>query len=60
MPACAPLHTEHPHSPHSPAPTRRRPRIEGADLSAAVAVFLIALPLSLGIALATGAPLQAG
>src|SRR5690349_21994233 len=30
------------------------------DLSAAVAVFLIALPLSLGIALATGAPLQAG
>ncbi|MEU9373501.1 SulP family inorganic anion transporter [Streptomyces sp. NPDC048255] len=31
-----------------------------ADLSASVAVFLIALPLSLGIALATGAPLQAG
>ncbi|GGW61733.1 transporter [Streptomyces lucensis JCM 4490] len=29
-------------------------------MSAAVAVFLIALPLSLGIALATGAPLQAG
>jgi carbonic anhydrase len=29
-------------------------------VSAAVAVFLIALPLSLGIALATGAPLQAG
>jgi len=35
-------------------------RPEGADVSAAVAVFLIALPLSLGIALATGAPLQAG
>ncbi|RSS68699.1 bifunctional SulP family inorganic anion transporter/carbonic anhydrase [Streptomyces sp. WAC06614] len=32
----------------------------GADLSASIAVFLIALPLSLGIALATGAPLQAG
>ena len=32
----------------------------GADLSASVTVFLIALPLSLGIALATGAPLQAG
>ncbi|MEU2119705.1 bifunctional SulP family inorganic anion transporter/carbonic anhydrase [Streptomyces sp. NPDC016459] len=32
----------------------------GADLSASVAVFLIALPLSLGIALATGAPLQSG
>ncbi|PJE96400.1 transporter [Streptomyces carminius] len=31
-----------------------------ADLSASVSVFLIALPLSLGIALATGAPLQSG
>ncbi|ONK13050.1 SulP family inorganic anion transporter [Streptomyces sp. MP131-18] len=31
-----------------------------ADLSASISVFLIALPLSLGIALATGAPLQAG
>ncbi|GAB3951612.1 SulP family inorganic anion transporter [Streptomyces sparsus] len=31
-----------------------------ADLSASIAVFLVALPLSLGIALATGAPLQAG
>ncbi|MFE9253994.1 bifunctional SulP family inorganic anion transporter/carbonic anhydrase [Streptomyces sp. NPDC006879] len=30
------------------------------DLSASITVFLIALPLSLGIALATGAPLQAG
>ncbi|MFB9463534.1 SulP family inorganic anion transporter [Streptomyces cinereospinus] len=29
-------------------------------MSASVSVFLIALPLSLGIALATGAPLQAG
>jgi carbonic anhydrase len=29
-------------------------------VSASIAVFLIALPLSLGIALATGAPLQAG
>ncbi|WP_369234263.1 bifunctional SulP family inorganic anion transporter/carbonic anhydrase [Streptomyces sp. R21] len=49
------------HQPHSPAPTPpRRFRIEGADLSASLAVFLIALPLSLGIALATGAPLQAG
>src|SRR5690606_9817635 len=37
-----------------------RPRIAGADVSASIAVFLIALPLSLGIALATGAPLQAG
>lgn len=30
------------------------------DLSASVTVFLIAVPLSLGIAMATGAPLQAG
>ncbi|MFC4330081.1 bifunctional SulP family inorganic anion transporter/carbonic anhydrase [Streptomyces andamanensis] len=55
--------TRRAHPPHSPPPRRRLrrlPRVAGADLSAAVAVFLIALPLSLGIALATGAPLQAG
>nr|AQT39296.1 CA-Sulf [Streptomyces sp.] len=48
--------------PHSPPPPggRRRFRIAGSDLSASISVFLIALPLSLGIALATGAPLQAG
>ncbi|GAA4907620.1 SulP family inorganic anion transporter [Streptomyces coeruleoprunus] len=46
---------------HSPPPRGgRRHGIAGPDLSASVAVFLIALPLSLGIALATGAPLQAG
>lgn len=45
---------------HSPPPKRRRFRIAGADLSASIAVFLIALPLSLGIALATGAPLESG
>src|SRR4051812_3688490 len=56
-----PTRTKHVHPPHSPPPTRpRRFRIEGADVSASIAVFLIALPLSLGIALATGAPLQAG
>lgn len=61
MSACAPPHTQHPHPPHSPPPGRRRRfPVAGADLSASVAVFLIALPLSLGIALATGAPLQAG
>ncbi|MEV5726736.1 SulP family inorganic anion transporter [Streptomyces pharetrae] len=67
MSACVPTRTTDPHrpnpdpQPHSP-PTRRprRFRIAGADVSASIAVFLIALPLSLGIALATGAPLQAG
>jgi carbonic anhydrase len=48
------------HTPHGPPARPRRFRVAGADLSAATAVFLIALPLSLGIALATGAPLQAG
>ncbi|GAB2736575.1 bifunctional SulP family inorganic anion transporter/carbonic anhydrase [Streptomyces bullii] len=67
MSACIPApdtdsrRTEHSHQSHSPPPTGpRRFRVAGADLSASIAVFLIALPLSLGIALATGAPLQAG
>jgi carbonic anhydrase len=67
MSACIPTRTtdlaqtKRIHPPHSPPPTRpRRFRIAGADVSASIAVFLIALPLSLGIALATGAPLQAG
>ncbi|MFJ3944304.1 MULTISPECIES: SulP family inorganic anion transporter [Streptomyces] len=59
--ATDPSHTRRTHPPHSPPPAPRRPfRIAGVDLSASIAVFLIALPLSLGIALATGAPLQAG
>ncbi|MFD8736317.1 SulP family inorganic anion transporter [Streptomyces sp. NPDC059618] len=67
MSACVPTRATDPtrpaqlHQPHSPPPTPpRRFRVAGADLSASIAVFLIALPLSLGIALATGAPLQAG
>ncbi|WP_320774780.1 bifunctional SulP family inorganic anion transporter/carbonic anhydrase [Streptomyces sp. CRN 30] len=70
MSACVPARTgsaspEHVHPPHSPPHSppdgpRRRFRVDGADVSASIAVFLIALPLSLGIALATGAPLQAG
>ncbi|WP_399886959.1 SulP family inorganic anion transporter [Streptomyces sp. BBFR51] len=66
MSACVPARadsarTKHVHPPHSPPPGGpRRFRVAGADLSASIAVFLIALPLSLGIALATGAPLQAG
>ncbi|MFI2431099.1 SulP family inorganic anion transporter [Streptomyces sp. NPDC018693] len=56
-----PAASERIHPPHSPPPApRRRFRLAGADVSASIAVFLIALPLSLGIALATGAPLQAG
>ncbi|MHC5703092.1 bifunctional SulP family inorganic anion transporter/carbonic anhydrase [Streptomyces tirandamycinicus] len=61
---------QRPHAPPGAGPAGdrnrwpRRPgrglRIASADLSASVCVFLIALPLSLGIALATGAPLQAG
>ncbi|MFJ8000158.1 bifunctional SulP family inorganic anion transporter/carbonic anhydrase [Streptomyces sp. NPDC096310] len=53
-----PTHTGRPARPAPP--DGRRFRIAGADLSASISVFLIALPLSLGIALATGAPLQAG
>ncbi|GGS85317.1 SulP family inorganic anion transporter [Streptomyces chromofuscus] len=66
MSACVPTRATDPHGsqrvhpPHSPPHRRRRFRIAGADVSASIAVFLIALPLSLGIALATGAPLQAG
>lgn len=70
MSACVPARATDPsdsdrtsriHRPHNPPPTPpRRFRIAGADVSASIAVFLIALPLSLGIALATGAPLQAG
>ncbi|MBF6053719.1 SulP family inorganic anion transporter [Streptomyces eurocidicus] len=60
------------HDSAQPPPSRRRPEgQEGPrhpqgrptwrqDLSASVVIFLIAVPLSLGIALATGAPLQAG
>ncbi|MFJ7902330.1 SulP family inorganic anion transporter [Streptomyces sp. NPDC096198] len=67
MPACVPTRATDPTrtkrvpQPHSPPPSRpRRFSLAGADLSASLAVFLIALPLSLGIALATGAPLQSG
>lgn len=48
-------------SPHSPPPSGgRRLRIAGADVSASITVFLIAVPMPLGLALAVGAPLEAG
>lgn len=56
------------HSPPGPKdkPGRfalRRPRLPrhlGADVPASLVVFLVALPLSLGIAAASGAPIMAG
>ncbi|MFC9243262.1 SulP family inorganic anion transporter [Streptomyces sp. NPDC057136] len=74
MSACVPTRNDHssrssrpsrasgikrPHSP-PPPPGGRRFRIAGADLSASVTVFLIAVPMSLGLAVAMDAPLQAG
>ncbi|MFI0717467.1 bifunctional SulP family inorganic anion transporter/carbonic anhydrase [Streptomyces sp. NPDC021224] len=44
----------------APAAARTRPARTPGDLPASITVFLIAVPLSLGIALATGAPLQSG
>ncbi|MEE1738044.1 SulP family inorganic anion transporter [Streptomyces sp. BE147] len=46
--------------PHSPPPGGRRFRIAGADVSASITVFLIAIPMSLGLAVAMDAPLAAG
>ncbi|MEV5593996.1 SulP family inorganic anion transporter [Streptomyces sp. NPDC052496] len=51
--------TQHPRPAPSAQPADRAAARRG-DLSASVVVFLIAVPLSLGLALATGAPLQAG
>lgn len=54
---------------HSPPPSgrggskRRLPGVlshPGADIAASLVVFLVALPLSLGIAAASGAPIMAG
>lgn len=74
MSACVP--TRHDHSsrssrpprssgvkrPHSPPPPHRGGRfhIAGADLSASITVFLLAIPMSLGLAVAMDAPLEAG
>ncbi|MFD9353803.1 SulP family inorganic anion transporter [Streptomyces sp. NPDC060031] len=60
MTAPAPSPAPVPEQAQVPAPPAKELKDFPADLSASIAVFLIALPLSLGIALATGAPLQAG
>ncbi|MET8677309.1 SulP family inorganic anion transporter [Streptomyces sp. NPDC004647] len=52
-----------PQDPNPPPGHRRSPggfRIRPADLSASITVFLIAVPMSLGLAVAIDAPLQAG
>ncbi|MEV3932714.1 MULTISPECIES: SulP family inorganic anion transporter [unclassified Streptomyces] len=74
MSACVPTRNDHssrssrqslasgfkrPHSP-PPPPRRGRFRVSGADLSASITVFLIAVPMSLGLAVAMDAPLAAG
>ncbi|GHH39408.1 bifunctional SulP family inorganic anion transporter/carbonic anhydrase [Streptomyces candidus] len=59
---------QRPHSPPSDASgapgeggsRRGRFKIAGSDVSASITVFLIAVPMSLGLAVAIGAPLQAG
>ncbi|MET7365358.1 SulP family inorganic anion transporter [Streptomyces sp. NPDC005566] len=47
------------HSP-PPPPRGRRFRVSGNNLSASITVFLIAVPMSLGLAVAMDAPLEAG
>ncbi|CAM5639489.1 transporter [Streptomyces spiroverticillatus] len=76
MSACVPTRPEHtsrttrasrfnrPHSPpsgdHGEKPHRARFKIAGGDFAASITVFLIAVPMSLGLAVAIDAPLAAG
>ncbi|MFD6530225.1 SulP family inorganic anion transporter [Streptomyces sp. NPDC060184] len=73
MPACVPTRKNRNHHdsylprtagekrPHSPPPRGgRRFRVTAGDLSASITVFLIAVPMSLGLAVAMDAPLEAG
>lgn len=64
MSACVPTRTSPtpptpPGSGDGPGGRRRRFRIAGADVSASITVFLLAIPMSLGLAVAMGAPLGA-
>ncbi|ODU04011.1 MAG: transporter [Pseudonocardia sp. SCN 73-27] len=52
--------TSSPNTPSTHAPSRSPLPHLRADLGASLVVFLVAVPLSLGIALASGAPLLAG
>ncbi|MFW0774444.1 SulP family inorganic anion transporter [Paenarthrobacter nitroguajacolicus] len=56
--ATVPADSHSPPGPKSPKPTFLSNL--GADLPASLVVFLVALPLSLGIAAASGAPVMAG
>ena len=67
QPPHAPVHTVPSHSPPKAGGNNssgfRRPGFLshlGADVPASLVVFLVALPLSLGIAAASGAPVMAG
>lgn len=66
MPLPAPTPMPRPPAPKPPGPSPRSSRFRakraafGCDLGASLVVFLIAIPMSLGIALAAGAPLTAG
>ncbi|MGK5628014.1 bifunctional SulP family inorganic anion transporter/carbonic anhydrase, partial [Streptomyces sp. URMC 123] len=58
---CALRSDRSPRLPRLPGPWPGRPSwLRTADLSASVTVFLIAVPMSLGLAVAIEAPLQAG
>ncbi|MFG3284194.1 SulP family inorganic anion transporter [Streptomyces sp. NPDC048111] len=69
MPACVPTRAQPParppriRRPRRSAPSGdgsgRRLRIKGADVSASITVFLLAVPMSLGLAVAIDAPLEA-
>ncbi|WP_017573866.1 SulP family inorganic anion transporter [Nocardiopsis halotolerans] len=52
--------TTHGRPPSAVSRTRITPRGVAADVGASLVVFLVAVPLSLGIAVASGAPLVAG